>query len=86
MVFLEKKGTPAVTSGNKPSRALSTTERIVLCGLVNKPNPMGATLMRQLILTSHKRLLYVDPASMELKGEIEWHTHTGVEHFIKSVT
>ena len=51
---------------------LHAGEEIVLTGLTAKPNPMGIHLMRQLILTSHKRLLYIDGKTMEQKGEIEW--------------
>lgn len=43
---------------------------IVATALVNKPNPMGSALMRQIILTNGKKLLYIDAAAMELKGEI----------------
>jgi hypothetical protein len=42
-------------------------ETIVLTGEVNKPNPVGLQMLRQLILTSRKRLLYVDSKSLELK-------------------
>ena len=61
-------------------------ESVVLCGLVNKPNPMGAPLMRELILTSHKRLVYVDTKTLEAKGEIDWKTENGVEPFMKIVS
>mmetsp|Transcript_30858 Transcript_30858/g.68133 ORF Transcript_30858/g.68133 Transcript_30858/m.68133 type:complete len:108 (-) Transcript_30858:273-596(-) len=67
------------------TKSLMAAEKIVLCGLVNKPNPMGAPLIRQLILTSHKRLLYVDAKSQELKGEIDFHTQGGLEHFVNKV-
>lgn len=61
-------------------------ESIVLCGVVNKPNPVGKQMMRQLILTSAKRLIYVDVNTLELKGTIEWRTENGVEPFVKIVS
>jgi hypothetical protein len=66
-----------ITATNDPKRWMvfvnaAKGESIVLCGLVNKPNPVGVPLLRQLILTSHKRLIYVDANSLELKGTIEW--------------
>lgn len=60
-------------------------ETIVLCGVVNKPNPMGKQMVRELILTSHKRLIYVDATSLELKGTVDWKNETGVEPFVKLV-
>lgn len=47
-------------------------EDLVLTGLTGKPNPVGIHLLRQLVLTSRKRLLYIDCKTMELKGEIHW--------------
>lgn len=47
-------------------------EELVLAGLCGKPNPMGIHLTRQLVLTSRKRLAYIDPKTMELKGQIQW--------------
>ncbi len=47
-------------------------ETLVMTGLAGKPNPMGIHLIRQLVLTSRKRLLYIDPKTMECKGEIAW--------------
>jgi hypothetical protein len=51
---------------------LHAGEELVMTGLAGKPNPVGIHLIRQLILTSHKRLMYIDAKTMELKGEIEW--------------
>ena len=68
----------------------ATHETIILTGLVNKPNPVGKTMLRQLILTSQKRLLYVDHKTLELKGSIEWPlpgaASTVVEPFVKIVS
>ena len=47
-------------------------EKILESALIGKKNPMGIPLKRQLILTDTPRLFYVDPVSMEAKGEIEW--------------
>ena len=41
---------------------------------VNKPNPVGQLMQRQLLLTSLKRLVYIDPVTMELKGALELST------------
>lgn len=61
-------------------------ETIVLCVAVNKPNPVGKQMLRELILTSHKRLIYVDSATLEHKGTIEWKVAPGaVEPFVKLV-
>ena len=68
----------------------ATHETIILTGLVNKPNPVGKTMLRQLILTSQKRLLYVDHKTLELKGSIEWPLPGAagkiVEPFVKIVS
>lgn len=82
---------PSVTATNDPKPWMvyvdaSLQETIVLCGLVNKPNPMGKQLLRELILTSRKRLIYVDSQSLEIKGEIDWVTENGVDHFVKIVS
>jgi hypothetical protein len=73
-----------ITVTNDPKRWMvfvnaAKGESIVLCGLVNKPNPVGVPLLRQLILTSHKRLIYVDANSLELKGTIEWKKKKAIE-------
>ena len=60
-------------------------EHVILCGEVNKPNPLGKTLIRELILTSKKRLVYIDSKSLEQKGEIDWAV-TKVEPFVKWVS
>jgi hypothetical protein len=61
-------------------------ETVVLCGVVNKPNPLGKQMIRELILTSQKRLIYVDSATLEEKGSIEWKSQNGVEPFVKIVS
>jgi hypothetical protein len=50
---------------------LAKGERIVAYGVVGKKNPMGLTQTRQLLLTDGPRLLYADPKSKALKGEVE---------------
>lgn len=50
---------------------LGRGERVVATGLVGKKNPLGLTQTRQLILTDVPRLLYADPQSMQIKGEVE---------------
>lgn len=60
-------------------------EHVILCGEVNKPNPLGKTLIRELILTSKKRLVYIDSKSLEQKGEIDWAV-AKVEPFVKWVS
>ena len=55
--------------------ALKPNENILATSLVIKPNPMGLQHKRQLILIvgpSGPRLVYLDPKSMEVKGEVEW--------------
>jgi hypothetical protein len=76
-----------ITVTNDPKRWMvfvnaAKGESIVLCGLVNKPNPVGVPLLRQLILTSHKRLIYVDANSLELKGTIEWKKKKAIEPLV----
>jgi hypothetical protein len=59
------------------SKFLGQGEKIVLCGLVNKRRHFALSCQtRVLILTSNPRLIYVDPDSMQLKGEVPW----DVEH------
>ena len=55
----------------KWSPLLISGESVLVTGLVGKRNPMGLTQSRQLILTSTPRLLYADPQTMSLKGEVE---------------
>lgn len=50
---------------------LREAETLVLTGLVYKRKGLFAK-KRQLILTDFPRLLYIDPDTMELKGEIPW--------------
>ncbi len=51
---------------------LKDDEELLLSGLATKPNPVGIQLMRELIWTSGRRLIYIDPKTLELKGEIKW--------------
>lgn len=81
--------TTTLTATNDPKQWMvyvdtAHHESIVLCGQVNKPNPVGKVMIRELILTSRKRLVYVDTKTLEQKGEIDWNTAT-VEHFVKLV-
>jgi hypothetical protein len=46
-------------------------ENIVATASVNKPNPVGKALMRQIVLTSGSKLLYIDPADNSVKGTID---------------
>ena len=68
--------TPNVTYASpeeqmKWSPLLARGERVVATGPVGKKNPMGLTQTRQLILTDGPRLLYADPKSLTIKGEVE---------------
>ena len=56
---------------NKWSIFVGRGESIVATALVNKPNPVGKTLMRQLILTTGNKLIYVDAEAMVEKGTID---------------
>lgn len=81
----------ALTATNDPKQWMvyvdaAKLETIILCGVVNKPNPVGKAMIRELILTSRKRLIYIDSKSLEQKGEIDWNTNSGVEHFVKLVS
>jgi len=53
---------------------LNPGEELKYCGLTGKPNPVGIQHPRQLLLTSRKRFVYVDPKSLEVKGEIQWNS------------
>ena len=57
---------------DKWKKVLKVNELIVETGLVNKPNPIGMAYKRQLILTDTPRLFYIDPKTMDVKGEVEW--------------
>ena len=55
--------------------ALKPQENIIATALVIKPNPLGMQHKRQLILIAGPkgpRLVYLDPKSLEVKGEVEW--------------
>lgn len=82
--------TTTLTATNDPKQWMvyvdsAHHETIVLCGQVNKPNPMGKVMIRELILTSRKRLVYVDTKTLEQKGELDWNT-ASVEPFVKLVS
>lgn len=64
--------TPTKAWTSKWAKFLNPGEKVVLTGLTGKPNPFGIHYERQLILTSTKRLVYLDPKSMVKKGEITW--------------
>ena len=50
---------------------LKKGEEIVRTGPIGKKNNYGITQMRQLILTTAPRLIYAEPSSQSVKGEIE---------------
>jgi len=68
----------------KATQYVRHNEEIVYSGLVGKPNPVGIHLIRQLFLIVnkevseerpyHKRLLYLDSNSYDMKGEVLWST------------
>lgn len=51
---------------------LLSGETIIASSIIGKRNAMSVKIMRQLILTSTPRLIYVDPVTMTLKGEVKW--------------
>lgn len=55
----------------KWSLFLPEGESLVATSLVNKPNPVGKTMLRQILLTSKGKLLYVDVGDNSLKGTID---------------
>ena len=57
--------------GDTWDKFLRPGEACVLTNLVWKRNGL-ISKRRQLILTNQKRLLYVNPRSMEFKGEVPW--------------
>jgi hypothetical protein len=57
----QKKWAPLLKSG----------ERLIKTGSVGKKNNYGLTQTRQLLLTDYPRLLYADPSSFVVKGEVE---------------
>lgn len=73
-------------SSQKWAIFLNRNEKMVLAGLVEKPNPVGYRYMRNLLLVKYetpedgdqapvacrKRLIYIDSNSYEKKGEILW--------------
>ena len=74
---LKEKPPVVIEKQHDPTHAdwipfLHEGEYIVACHPVNKPNPVGLAKNRQLVLTDHCRLYYVDSAKKDLKGEIVW--------------
>ena len=65
---------------------MNNNESIVLCGHVNKPNPVGKQMLCELILTSTKRLIYVDSRTLEEKGALNWKSVAGLESYAKIVS
>lgn len=52
---------------------LKAGERVLATAVVNKPNPMGISKERTLVLTNNCRLFYYDAKDPDtLKGEIVW--------------
>lgn len=56
---------------NMWSKFVPMGESIIATALVNKPNPFGFKRMRQIILTSGSKLIYVEPYSQQTKGIID---------------
>lgn len=50
---------------------LDDDELLLKCGLVTKKRGWS-NHKRQLVLTDRPRLFYVDPSSMQVKGEVPW--------------
>jgi hypothetical protein len=46
-------------------------EELIATALVNKPNPVGKALMRQIVLTSGAKLIYIDVSDNTVKGTID---------------
>lgn len=55
---------------------LQEDESIVFSSVIGHKNPVGIMYTRHLILTDTPKLMYFDPATMALKGEIDWLTET----------
>lgn len=56
---------------SKWSLFLPQGESVVATAPVNKPNPVGKTLIRQIVLTSGAKLIYIDPTDNSVKGTID---------------
>lgn len=77
--IVKPKPTPNLANRLKWGIHISPKEEVILVGLINKPNAMKIAVIRELIFVVNKeentkRLIYVDPSSYELKGEISWAT------------
>lgn len=75
-------------SAQKWSVFLNRNEKVVLMGIVEKPNPVGYRYLREMLLVQRqdpeddpasaksngcrKRLIYIDSNSYEKKGEVLW--------------
>jgi hypothetical protein len=64
--------TPNRDWNTKWSPLLKTGQNVVYTSLIAKRNPMNMPLKRQLILTDEPSLIYVEVATMKVKGEVEW--------------
>eukprot|EP01038_Epipyxis_sp_PR26KG_P007140 gene7140-9742_t len=51
---------------------LEMDEIIIFNGLIGKPNAAGLHKIRELVLTSKPRLVYIDLSINKIKGEINW--------------
>jgi len=71
------------TNNSKWEQFLVAPERRVFTGLIYKRKGLFSK-KRQLILTDAPRLLYVDPDTMEYKGEIPWTTEQPVRCIVKN--
>ncbi len=64
--------TPNREWNTKWSPLLKPGQNVVYTSLIAKRNPMNMPLKRQLILTDEPSLIYVEVATMKVKGEVEW--------------
>mmetsp|Transcript_22937 Transcript_22937/g.33529 ORF Transcript_22937/g.33529 Transcript_22937/m.33529 type:complete len:1207 (+) Transcript_22937:65-3685(+) len=95
--------TASIPSDNKSdckwSEFLDEGESVICTGLVVKRNKYGMAQTRQLVLTARMalqegqsndalpRLFYVDPATMKVKGEVEWtQSHPPMAEVVNSTT
>ena len=54
------------------AKMLNPSENILASALLNKPNPMGMSYKRQLIMTDAPRLFYLELKNNTVKGAVEW--------------